>query len=112
MAVLREDLWRYSGLGRFRRVGEGCALRGARRSIPGAGVDVLAARQDFFPPRGDHQKGLRGGCAAPRGLSRGISTFFGSEGGTKDEAEDHTVAEGRAVAERAMGPEDATVPPD
>jgi hypothetical protein len=61
-------------------------------------------------------RGVRGGVikvsSATAGLSRGISAFFGSEGRTRDQAEDHTVAQGRTVAERAMEPEEATVPPD
>ena len=63
-------------------------------------------------------RGVRGGVikvsSATAGLSRGISAFFGSEGRTRDQAvEDHIVAhQGRTVAEQAMGPEDATVPPD
>jgi hypothetical protein len=61
-------------------------------------------------------RGVRGGVikvsSATAGLSRGISAFFGSEGRTRDQAEDHTVAQGRTVAERAMEPEDATVPAD
>jgi uncharacterized protein YoxC len=63
-------------------------------------------------------RGVRGGVikvsSATAGLSRGISAFFGSEGRTRAQAvEDHTVAhQGRTVAEQAMDPEDATVPPD
>jgi Bacterial protein of unknown function (DUF948) len=61
-------------------------------------------------------RGVRGGVikvsSATAGLSRGISAFFGSEGRTRDQAEDHPVAQGRTVAERAMEPEDATVTPD
>jgi len=61
-------------------------------------------------------RGVRGGVikvsSATAGLSRGISAFFGSEGRTGDQAEDRTGAQSRTVAERAMGPEDATVPPE
>jgi hypothetical protein len=61
-------------------------------------------------------RGVRGGVikvsSATAGLSRGISAFFGSEGRMGDQAEDRTGAQSRTVVERAMGPEDATVPPE
>ena len=59
-------------------------------------------------------RGVRGGVikvsSATAGLSKGISAFFGSKDRMEDQTENHTVAEGPAVSDRTMEPEDAAVP--